>query len=830
MPSINKNCQDCSLHKKARTVCMVGEGSDEADIIIVGSYPNEIADKRGEPIVGDSALVLKSALRKNGLLGKVYITNQIKCSPPKGYEITNDDIKACRKYLDEEIANIKPSYVVTMGVNPTKALFRGKAKINQVHGELIENEKVPYIGMPIFDPGYTLRDLSKLPGFENDIKRLARAQRGEEEDSSVKWNVVRRGNLDKFIAEFTRADEFSFDLETSGLFQYGGARYITAVGIGLPDMTWIIPGFMHPKFMKYCKSPFVHGDALKRLVQLLVYIANKTDKQGYAQNGKFDNIWLSQMFGVKFHLDFDTMLAHHTLDENNPHDLTSMCRTFLHEPEYDIPLKWKLGMHTKPTLNFKYCAGDCTYTFRLTKIFKGMLDESKSLHRLFYKLVMPAARAMEEIEQNGLTVDLKRMDEVGSDLVFEKIELRRKLNELAGRKINWNSPPQICKVLFEDLKLPSTIKTPKGNPSTSEEAILDLMGTHEVADLLIRYREVAKFLSTYIEGFKSFMVGDQLYISYKLHGTVTGRYSSRLHSIPRDGSIRSLITAPPGWKFVQGDIATAELRTVADMSGDPEMRRCFQEGVDIHWRTLMNFLITSNSPEYLTQMRATVKKHTGKDYSIRQCADIMLDMGQDTCIQIWKGWKEGRKKAKAINFGYVYGMYPKKFINTAKTKYGWEPTLPEAEDARNNYFMLYSGVEAWHERQKKLAKVNGYVRSMSGRLRRLPAISSKDRGARSEAERQSVNAPVQGFIGDYKAMVMIEIHEALDHEKLKVVGEHHDAVLMLVRDNCEDEMLPKVLSILRTPKLLKRLGIRLSIPMDGELEVGNWGAGVQYHA
>ena len=162
-------------------------------------------------------------------------------------------------------------------------------------------------------------------------------------------------------------------------------------------------------------------------------------------------------------------------------------------------------------------------------------------------------------------------------------------------------------------------------------------------------------------------------------------------------------------------------------------------------------------------------------------AETVMKVGPDVCIEIWDGWKEARKKAKAINFGFIYGMYEKKFMLTARVKYQWDATFDEAHQARESYFSLYSELKNWHNRQKKLAKLNGYVRSLSGRLRRLPGITARDKMVQMEAQRQSINAPIQGFIGDYKAMVMIEVHENVDRSKFRVVGEHHDAILGIVK-------------------------------------------------
>ena len=829
MPSLNKNCKLCPLHETADTVCIKGSGPKDADVIVIGEAPGRVEDRAGVPFQGESGRILRRELEKNDIHDRAYITNVVKCRPPDNRTPTADEIRACRPYLEKELERIDPDFVLTVGVPATKVMFRGKAKINQFHGEIIDNPKVRYRGMPTFHPAYTMRDPSKLPGFQNDIRRLSREIHGETKDEELEWSIVRRGNYRQFLEEFERADEFAFDLETSGLFMHGGERYVTAVGIALPERAWVIPGFMHPDYAEFGVGPWRRGDALGILVRTLCEIQRATKKPAYAWNGKFDNLWLRRMFGDSFRLSFDGMLAAHTLNENTDNDLTSNCRDFLDVEEYDIPLKWKQGKTDDPMPNLKYCAQDCGYTLRLVHVFKKQLKRSLPLRRLFYKLVMPAARALEDIEMEGLTIDREAMEDIGLTLLSEKVQIEQQLNDIIGYKVNWNAPQQVAKALYETLGLPCTEYTKKKAPSTSETALLGLMGKHEAVDLLFQYRERAKFISTYINGFKKFMVGDKLYVSYKIHGTVTGRYSSRIHSIPRDGSIRNLVTAPPGWEFVQGDISQAELRAAAAASGDGELRRCFTEDIDVHWRTLLHTLTSAGLGEYVEHVRETAAHfETRGGRTLVDDADILLEHGPDTCIEVWDGWKEARKKAKAINFGFLYGMFEKKFMETAKVKYGWYASFDEAHQAREAYFTLYSQLKAWHEKMKKLARLNGYVRNLFGRLRRLPGIEARDRGVRMEAERQAINSPIQGFIGDYKAAVMVEIHETVDRTKFKLCGEHHDAVLGMVRTDAKDEVLPQVLSIMRKPKLLEVFKIDLGLPMEGELEIGPWGKGEKY--
>jgi len=810
---------------------MAGDGPrkpKDVKVMVIGEAPGANEDRKGVPFIGESGRILRNELKRNNLTDNTYITNLVKCRPPNNRTPTAAEIKACRHYLDEEIAELNPSYVVTAGVPATKTLFRGKAKINQFHGEVIDNPKVPYIGMPIFHPAYTLRDPSKLPGLQDDIARLARLIHSGLRDDTVNWSVVRKGNLDTFIREFEAASRFAFDCETAGLFPFDPDGYITAIGIALDHRTWVIPGLMHPEYQQFSHSPFAHGNALRRLMQLLFFLAHRDNKRTYAQNGKFDNKWMRCQFGGSFHLHFDTMLAHHVLDENLHHDLTSLCRTYLDEPEYDIPLEEKIGKSTKPMRNYKYCGKDATYTLRLGILFERLLREEPNLHRLYWKLTMPGARAMEDAEMEGLTIDPAARKEVGLELLAEKITLREELNEIAGYELNWDSPAQIAKLLYEELGYRCRVFTKKKKPSTSEEALLSI-NDKPVVQKILKLRGASKFFNVYIKGWEKYRIVNQYYFDYKIHGAVTGRYSSPLHPIPRDGRIRNLVTAPKGWTLCALDLATAEMRVAAHLSRDPEMRRCFTDGIDIHWRTLMETLGTGHG-SFSLLVQQTGEDLTGDWLPYSAALDAMLEAGPQECIELDKRWYEGRTRAKAINFGFIYGMHENKFIQQARKDYGWDPSKQEAKNSRRAYFRLYSRLEDWHSRTKRLARANSHVRCLTGRLRRLPGIHAKDRKVRAEAERQAINSGVQAMIGDYKAMLLIEIHQTFSRKKVRLVGEHHDSVLTIVKNEHIDECVPQMLKIAERPKLMDTFKIKLSVPMEGEAELGPWGKGEKYSA
>jgi len=173
-------------------------------------------------------------------------------------------------------------------------------------------------------------------------------------------------------------------------------------------------------------------------------------------------------------------------------------------------------------------------------------------------------------------------------------------------------------------------------------------------------------------------------------------------------------------------------------------------------------------------------------------------------------------------------MFEDKFIELAKTDYEWEPSWDEAHSMREGFFELYSGLPKWHDKEKKIVRNNGFARILSGRRRRLPAIYSKEKWIRAEAERQAVNIRVQGFIGDYKSMALVEADDRLNPHEAKLVGEHHDALLGIVRKDCHDVVLPVVRQIMKAPALLRAFNIKLDIPMNSDIEIGRWGAGIRY--
>jgi DNA polymerase-1 len=403
-------------------------------------------------------------------------------------------------------------------------------------------------------------------------------------------------------------------------------------------------------------------------------------------------------------------------------------------------------------------------------------------------------------------------------------------------KVNWGSPQQVAEVLFDKIGLDPLDRTEAGKPSTSESVLKRLAEQHPVPNLLMKRRAAQQQLSFFVEGWKPYIIKGRIHPSFKIHGTTTGRLSCanpNLQQVPRDFYIRQLITAKPGYVLIEADLSQIELRILAELSGDPEMMRCFQTGIDVHWLTALREIFRGGA--YHDEVIATCISITRKNHlEYEDCHEILLKAGPDLAAEIgpkksdvWPGWKEVRKYAKAINFGYAFGMWWKKFKDYARDNYDVVVTDEQAQASRQNYFDLYAKLPGWHNRQKAFARRHGYVRSLTGRKRRLPrAMDNFESFEKGEAERQSINSPVQGFASDLNLMVALAMRKQFSPKVFQLVGTVHDAILAEVRIDKVKEVVKFLRMILKHPPLLDEFDISMRVPLDGEIKIGPWGQGV----
>lgn len=784
-------------------------------IMAIGEAPGKQEDESGLPFQGKSGQLLDSLLDDNGIKRKdVYVTNAVKCRPPDNDKPSASQLKACKPFLEWEIARVKPSHMLVLGATSLKSLKRG-AKVTEIRGQPMEIDGIP--AMATYHPAMALRDPARLGPLKRDVEKFAQfVDNSLPETKEVKYTAIRSYlDWEKFIEAFTASEVFVFDVETTGLKWFLDDEHVNTIQFALDDSVWTLP--------LQARDSFIRGrHGLQKLMLQILKELSK-GKQCAAHNGKFDNLWLIEKYDVRFHLTFDTMLASHTLDENRSHELKQLAPDELGAPNYDIPLRIKQGnwkSEDERILYYDYGAADAYWEKQLYHKFRGQLLRDSSLRRLFNRVVMRSARMFEEVETNGLYLNLDRKANVRKKLVAQQNRVLSDLNRMAKREVNWKSPDQVAKLLFEDLGLEILDKTPGGKPSTDESVLLRLKDKHPVAEKLLEFRGLDKNLSTYIDGWDKLRVGPVLHLSTKLHGTVTGRYSSRLHQVPRDPLIRSIVDAPDPFIFGSADYSQIELRLVAHASGDMRMKTVFQSGGDIHATTASE--VTGKDPDKLT--------------------------------------KEERKQAKPVNFGFVYGMWWKKFLIYARDNYGVVFTPTEAQYYRRRFFEIYAGLEPWHERVRKVVRAFGEVVSLSGRKRRLPGAFSPDDLVRQEAERQGINSPIQGFgSGDMKAMAMVELHDKFSSREFvaelctstvganganlldfpcradgrpdifRIVGEVHDSILFWVHRKYARVVLPGLKTIMERPELFDEFKIDLDVPIVADIELGPWGSPVAFY-
>lgn len=626
------------------------------------------------------------------------------------------------------------------------------------------------------------------------------------------------------------------DIETTGLDRFRDE--ITSLQIGYTDLT---TGKYKRKFFDW------QNTSMEFLLKLLTFL-----KQAklVTHNGKFDLLFLYVKTGIELNLWVDTLVLAHVCGEEEL-GLKPLVKKYFNV-DYDIETEAKKGKITEEFIS--YGLDDVLYPVKLMKIFKKKLN----LYDLVkvYKHEMRAYRAYYEVEKNGVPISPRR-GEIAKKLIEEYMPYYERLITVAD--INWNSTVQVASVLYgkkgkpvykeKGEKLPNTYevieytftgesfvrgefdtrkeatqfkedylaqnsylygidvklkhnfkpviigygvglkvleKTAKGVPSVSSDVLANYIGNPVVDDLL-EYRRLTK-LETFIKSWEKIQVDDRIYPSFNITAR-TGRTTCsnpNLQQIPQDKNVRNLIEARPGWKILECDFSQVELRVASMFSGDANMQHAYQSGSDLHSKTTeLLFGDTSNLSK------------------------------QDQ--------KRKRTEAKSMNFGFLYGMSAKTFVDYAKG-YGLNITEEQSEGFRNNFFEAYPRLLPWHEECKEYARKNGHTWSPIGRKRFLPDINSSNWSDRGQAERQSVNSGVQGFASDMciSALSDIVFSDIIDHERCKVLGSVHDAILFEIRDDYVEEVVPIIKEMMEHPSIID--GIDIPIPIIADVEVHQaWG-------
>ena len=407
------------------------------------------------------------------------------------------------------------------------------------------------------------------------------------------------------------------------------------------------------------------------------------------------------------------------------------------------------------------------------------LKADTDLWNLYNEVELPLVPILREMEAAGVRIDVSRLKEAEATLTEELKALEQRIYELAGESFNINSPRQVGELLFDKLKLDAKAKKSKtGQYSTSEEVLVAIKDRHEVVGAILDYRALSKLISTYISALPGYMAADgKIHTTYNQTVTATGRLSSsnpNLQNLPirseRGKLIRQAVIPDEGCLFLSADYSQIELRLMAHFSQDEHMLAAFRSGQDIH--------------------AATAAKIYG--------------------LPIEQISKDQRRKAKTANFGIIYG------ISAFGLAQQLDCSRAEAKQLIDDYFAAFPRVIQYIESQKELARQRGYAETLFGRKRYLPDINSQNATVRSFAERNAVNAPIQGTAADIIKMAMVSIHRRLKEENLRaqMIMQVHDELNFNVPVAEVDRVREIVVSEMQN-------AVHLSIPLIAECGVGN---------
>ncbi|MFL1008483.1 DNA polymerase I [Vibrio parahaemolyticus] len=600
-------------------------------------------------------------------------------------------------------------------------------------------------------------------------------------DRSQYETILDEASFNAWLEKLKAAELFAFDTETDSLdymvanlvglsfaIDEGIAAYVPVAHDYLDapeqlDRDWVLEQL----------KPILEDDAQAKVGQNLKYDASVLARYGI------------EMKGIKY----DTMLASYVYNSvGGKHDMDSLALRFLQHSCISFE---QIAGKGKNQLTFNqieleqaspYAAEDADVTLRLHNRLFANIEQDEKLKSVYEEIEMPLVPVLSRIERTGVLIDDMKLSAQSVEIAARLEELEQKAYEIAEQEFNMNSPKQLQAILFEKMGLPVVKKTPSGTPSTNEEVLQELALDYPLPKLILEYRGLAKLKSTYTDKLPKMINPStgRVHTSYHQAVTATGRLSStdpNLQNIPirnEEGRrIRQAFVAPAGYKVLAVDYSQIELRIMAHLSGDQALLDAFRAGKDIHAAT---------------------------------AAEIMG-------VSIDQVSSEQRRRAKAVNFGLIYGMSAFGLAKQLGIPRG------EAQAYMDKYFERYPGVMQYMEDTRSAAADKGYVETIFGRRLHLPEIKSRNGMRRKAAERAAINAPMQGTAADIIKKAMLLVDQWIQEEgngRVKLLMQVHDELVFEVEESSLSEIESKVQKLMESAAELK-------VPLVAEAGHGdNW--------
>ncbi|MEM7430805.1 MAG: DNA polymerase I [Pseudomonadota bacterium] len=653
-------------------------------------------------------------------------------------ESLRDNIETLK--LSRELATIKTDVVLPFSADELEATPANVDELRSLYAR--------------FELRTLARQLDEEPSDQPDASPATEAPSGDYE-TVLDWKT-----FDRWLKKIEAADLVAFDTETTSL------DYMSAEIVGVSFAVEAGSAAYVPVAHDYPGAPdqLPRDDVLEKLRAFL----ESDDHAKVGHHLKYDAHVLARHGIALRGMRYDSMLESYVLNSvATRHDMDSTARKYLDRET--IHYEDVAGKGAKQ-LTFNqidletaspYAAEDADITLQLHQTLAAKLDEIPELKNVYETIEQPLVPVLLDMEETGVLVDDAMLKTQSGELAKRMLELESEAHELAGGPFNLGSPKQLQQILFEQLELPVIRKTPKGQPSTAEDVLVELADDYDLPRVIIEYRGVSKLKSTYTDKLPlQINAGTgRIHTSYHQAVAATGRLSStdpNLQNIPirnEEGRrIRQAFVPPNGQTLLAADYSQIELRIMAHLSADKGLLSAFASGTDVHSATAAEVFETA-------------------------LEDVTADH---------------RRSAKAINFGLMYGM----------SAFGLGKQLGisrgQAQEYVDLYFDRYPGVKAYMDGIRETARAQGYVETVFGRRLYLPEINARNANRRQYAERSAINAPMQGTAADIIKRAMIDVDAWLraDQPPARMIMQVHDELVFEVDKKAVDDFSTKVTDIM----------------------------------
>lgn len=838
-------------------------GPEDSRFLIITDIPSQASADDNRLMTARQVKLLGNRLESVGLdRNEFRFTPACHCAyDPNAHvnAVKTAALKHCRQHFLAEVESHNYEALIPLGAVAATQTMGKPTKITKVRGIVTQSAEFDKPIFPLMSPRLVDMYPQNEPIFQADIESLSRAVGAEYDIALAASQQIGDYQIIDDLEFLIEADPeiILFDTENTGLRWYekgcdvrsyrpelhkGSAVFTPRFQI-LSMQFCTTPGQAYMLVWDHPENPIAESRKPKIRNQLRRLLC-KEDRIVVGQQLKYDAVCLWMTEGIRLRIGGDTLLLATLNDENMPEKNLDIL-TKIYAPEmggyadvfnakYDKSRMWEVPLEDLTP----YGCGDTDAGLQVYNALEAIVSSDEALWRHYCSVTIPGLNAFVGLETRGMfTDDVVALAEFKQTMIEDVTRVEAELlhqipreckqdivhsyltkrgskgqqvnkNKTAAEALSFSRPDFVKEVLFtnplgfrlvprvftkttaklhdESLREPS-VSAKDHLPYFFDECPFTMQLAEYQKDRHLLQTNVIKFEENYIRDGK-------VRPNYHLHKTVTGRSNSddpNGQNYPKRGvrakAYRKMFVAPEGYYIVEADLSQAELRIAACMSGDPTMIGIYREGGDIHKATALIIKgVTMEQFEHLDK----------------------------------KEQKELRQKAKAVNFGFLYGMGWRKFIGYAKTQYNVTFTDAEAKTIRVNFFKKYKRLTQWHEKMREFAVEHKMVRSFSGRIRHLPMIDSPEEFIQQEAGRQAINSPVQEFGSTLGVMALGRMNEEIDSENMQVVGFIHDAIVAYVKCEYVDWGMRTLKSYMQTNPVRECFGIDLQVPIVADVGFG----------